>query len=155
MVSVSRLYRIVSLNDEYESGSEHNMIKAKSSSSYFTTNISRSATISLNTTRRFSNDPHSVMWWEFCMCFKYNLIVKLFVMHNCSSFNHNAATVLSFNTFWRMLLERWRCICERTFPSLHCFSSVVQVHVDVLWWQQGRDEENRERIGRERGDELV
>lgn len=68
-----------------------------------------------------------VIRWEYRRCFNWDLLLRLFIMHNCSNFNHNAATEFSFKMSWRILFERWRCIWNRAFWFVCCFSSKVQV----------------------------
>lgn len=89
--------------------------------------VFKSATISLKTTRwSFCGIP-SVIRWEYKCCFRYNLLIRFFVLHNCSNFNYNAAMIFFFKTFLRIWFERLRCIYNVTFRSLCCFSSIVHV----------------------------
>ena len=124
-VRVSQLYKIIFLKVAYEEGNEHNKINPKSSSSYLTSMVSKLETISLKTVKWSFKDIPSIIRWEYNRYFRCNLLVRLFVMHNYSNFNHNATSVFSFRTSCRIWFDRWRWIWDRAFWSLRCFFSSV------------------------------
>lgn len=81
------------------------IINHESFSSYLTSKISKSTTISLKAIRWSPKNVLSVIRWEYRCCFRFNLLVKLFVLHDCFNFNHNAAADFSFKTFWKYYLK--------------------------------------------------
>lgn len=108
-------------------GNKYSKINPKPSSSYLIFLVSKSTTMSLNIDRWSSKDPRSVMRWEYKYCFRCNLLVRPWVMHNCSNFNHYVATYFPFITSWKNWFERRKCICDRAFRFLRCFLSNVKV----------------------------
>ena len=87
--------------------------------------VSRSETISLKMVKLSSKDVPSIIWWEYSLYFRCNLLVRRFVMHSYSNFKHNPTTIFSFRTSCRIWLDRWRWIWDKAFRSLRCFSSCV------------------------------
>ena len=81
--------------------------------------------IFLKTIKWSSKDVLSVIRWEHSHCFRCNLMVKLFIIHNYFNFNHNTTMVFSFKMSCRIWLDRWRWIWDKAFRSLRCFFSSV------------------------------
>lgn len=72
--SITIIQKIVSLIKVSKSGNEHNMIKARFSSSYFTFNISKLEMMILNTASWSFKDPSSVI----CDDFSFQFIILTF-----------------------------------------------------------------------------
>lgn len=98
----------------------------KSSFSYLTFKGSTLETISLKVIKRSSKDVPSNIHRGYSR-FKCNLLVALFILHNCSSFNHRATGILSFKISCRIEFDICEWIWERAFDSYIVF-------LPTSWW---------------------
>ena len=54
-----------------------------------------------------------------------NLLVKLFIIHNYSNFNHTVTMVFSFKICSKIWFDKCRCIWDKDLWSLHYFFSIL------------------------------